>query len=120
VTQPRTFCSPAHPIRCPRDLASDRVLTGQSTEGPLRTVFSIVVGSHTHYFAAATAAEARQWVGALREAWLHCFRHAARSTGGGGGAAAASHRLMAENAVLRESLRVAAVRRSAEDSEYWR
>lgn len=61
---------------------------------------------------------------AIREAWLHCFAHTARRTGGvdgaSGGAMFEGQRLVAENALLRESLRGMAARQSAEEGEYWR
>ncbi|KAI8463909.1 MAG: Lipase/lipooxygenase [Monoraphidium minutum] len=96
-----------------------RILTGGAAEGAGRSVLSVVVGSHTHYLAAETLRDAQRWAAALREAWLHCFQHTARG-GGGGGAVAAGAALAAENAALRESLREAGLRRSAEDGEYWR
>jgi hypothetical protein len=114
------LCSnPRQPASAP---GCPRVLTGQPLDSPTRTVFSVVVGSHTHYLAAETLGEARQWVTALRETWLHCFAHAARASGGGAlsGSAALGQRLAAENAALRESLKGLSARQSAEDGEYWR
>jgi hypothetical protein len=110
------------PSRCMHTILP-RVLTGQPAEGPPRTVFSVVVGSHTHYLAAETPGEAAEWVAALRAAWLHCFKHVARRggcSGGSGDDAGAAQRLAAENARLRESLRAEAERRSAEVGECWR
>jgi len=107
-------------------LIDNRVLTGQPTTGPRRAVFSIVAGAHTHYLAADSLTEAQQWVVSLREAWLHCFAHTARHTSaaeGGGGSSSATavgQRLIAENALLRESLKAQAEKRAADDNEYFR
>jgi hypothetical protein len=98
------------------------VLTGQPDNSPKRTVFSLVVGSHTHYLAAETLQEAQQWVSAVRECWLHCFSHTARSTAavGGSSGAVVSQRLLAENAQLRESIQELHQKVAETDSEYWR
>lgn len=99
-----------------------RVLTGQPASSPTRTVFSLVAGSHTHYLAAETLREAQQWVTAVRECWLHCFSHTARSTGAvaGSSGAVVSQRLLAENAQLRESIQELNQKVAETDSEYWR
>ena len=92
-------------------------------------MFSLVAGSHTHYLAADTPREARQWVSAIREAWLHCFQHTARESHEGAaagglvtvvGAVVTSQQLVAQNALLRESIRELNVQASARDSEYWK
>jgi hypothetical protein len=110
-------------------LSCCRVLTGLPLDGPKRTVFSLVAGSHTHYLAADTSREARQWVSGIREAWLHCFQHTARESrdgvGGTGlvtgvGALVTSQQLVAQNALLRESIRELNVQASVRDSEYWK
>ncbi|WIA17082.1 hypothetical protein OEZ85_013981 [Tetradesmus obliquus] len=99
-----------------------RVLTGQPANSPTRTVFSLVAGSHTHYLAADTLREAQHWVTAVRECWLHCFSHTARSTGAvaGSSGAVVSQRLLAENAQLRESIQELDQKVAETDSEYWR
>lgn len=85
------------------------------------TVFSLVAGSHTHYLAADTEHEAQLWVSVLREAWLHCFSHTARSTGTmQSSSVVVSQQLMAENAQLRESIQELNCKVSAGDYEYWR
>jgi hypothetical protein len=85
-------------------------------------VFSLVAGSHTHYLAAQTLREAQQWVSAVRECWLHCFSHTARSTAAvsGSSGAVVSQRLLAENAQLRESIQELHQKVAETDSEYWR
>eukprot|EP00878_Enallax_costatus_P024829 GHUV01026521.1.p1 GENE.GHUV01026521.1~~GHUV01026521.1.p1 ORF type:complete len:349 (+),score=81.95 GHUV01026521.1:911-1957(+) len=98
-----------------------RVLTGRPLTDPKRTVFSVVSGSHTHYLAADTPREAELWVSIIRETWLHCFSHTARSTGTmQSGGVVVSQRLMAENAQLRESLQELNSKVSQADYEYWR
>jgi hypothetical protein len=56
------------------------VLTGFPADGAKRSVISLTCGSHTLYFAADSVREAQSWVGAIREAWLHCFAHTARES----------------------------------------
>jgi hypothetical protein len=105
-----------------------RVVSGQPAHIPSRAVFSLVAGSHTHYLAAESQREAEAWVTAIREAWLHCFSHTARRTGGGGSGSiavasssvAVSQKLLAENALLRESLQELNQQVAAQDGEYWR
>lgn len=80
-------------------------------------------GSHTHYLAADSLREAQAWVSLIRQTWLHCFAHTARSTGSAGAAAAGvalSQLLVAENALLRESLQALNSKVAAADGEYWR
>ncbi|KAF5839075.1 Lipase/lipooxygenase [Dunaliella salina] len=67
------------------------------------TVFGLVSGSHTIYFAAGTPDEARAWVRAIHEAWVHCFKHTLRGTDTKDQVHETS-RLMAANEALRKSL----------------
>lgn len=97
-----------------------RVLTGQPTDSPKRTVFSLVAGSHTHYLAADTMREAQLWVSAIRETWLHCFSHTTRRTTNGASSVVVSQSLLAQNAQLRESLQELSQKVSQSDYEYWR
>ena len=48
------------------------------------TAFSITAGSHTHFFAVASAAEADEWVAVIRQAWHLCTMYAQRSAALGG------------------------------------
>lgn len=108
-------------------LCTCRVVGAMPAHIPPRATFSLVAGSHTHYFAAESQRDAELWVSLIRETWLHCFRHTARSTGGSAGtmtAAAAgvavSQKLMAENALLRESLQELNQQVTQANGEYWR
>jgi hypothetical protein len=103
------------------------VIGARPTHIPVNATFSLVAGSHTHYFAAESQREAELWVTVICKAWLHCFRHTARSTGGSAGtmtAAAAgvavSQKLMAENALLRDSIQELEGRVTHANGEYWR
>lgn len=93
---------------------------------PPNATFSLVAGSHTHYFAADSQHDAGLWVTVIREAWLHCFSHTARCTGGGGtltttaAGVAVSQKLMAENAILRESIQELNQQVTQANGEYWR
>lgn len=104
-----------------------RVVSGQPPHIPKQAVFSLVSGSHTHYLAAEHQLEAEAWVAAIRETWLHCFSHTARRTGGSMGALntaaaglAVSQKLIAENAVLRESIQELNQQVVHNNGEYWR
>jgi len=104
-----------------------RVLSGKPTLVPCNATFSVVAGSHTHYFAAESQREAELWVCVIREAWLHCFSHTARCTGGSAGGmtvtaagVAVSQKLMAENALLRESIQELNQQVTQANGEYWR
>jgi hypothetical protein len=86
-----------------------------------------VSGSHTHYFAAESQRDAELWVTLIRETWLHCFSHTARCTDGSGGAltaaaagVAVSQKLMAENALLRDSIQSLNQQVTQANGEYWR
>lgn len=65
--------------------------------------------------------QARLWVRALRDTWLHCFKHTLRGTDGKG-AIHDTSRLLAANEALRKSLAATQARGPAatNDSEYWR
>lgn len=99
-----------------------RVLTGQPADSPRRHVFAIVTGSHTHYLAAESLHDAKMWISAIRDTWLHCFEHTSRKTMSGpqAGGMIATQKLAAENALLRESIKELNVKVTASDSEYWR
>jgi PLAT/LH2 domain len=44
------------------------------------TAFAVTAGSHTHFFAAESEADATEWVGAIKQAWFHCAMHTQRSS----------------------------------------
>jgi hypothetical protein len=104
-----------------------RVVSGKPSHIPPNSTFSLVAGSHTHYFAAESQREAELWVSLIRETWLHCYSHTARCTGGRGGTmtasaagVAVSQKLMAENALLHESLQDLKQQVTQANGEYWR
>ncbi|KAL4458577.1 hypothetical protein ABPG75_013442 [Micractinium tetrahymenae] len=74
-------------------------------------VLSVACGSHTHFFAASSPAEARTWVEAITAAWVQCVKHTARG----------AHSPTAEEAlVLREArwrVQTEALRRSVAEAE---
>lgn len=104
-----------------------RVVSGKPPHTPASATFSLVAGSHTHYFAAESQRDAELWVALIRETWLHCFSHTARCTDGSGGAltaaaagVAVSQKLMAENALLRDSIQSLNQQVTQANGEYWR
>lgn len=108
-------------------MLSCRVVSGKPSHIPPNSTFSLVAGSHTHYFAAESQREAEMWVTLIRETWLHCFSHTARCTGGSAGTLTASaagiavsQKLMAENALLRDSIQSLNQQVTQANGEYWR
>jgi hypothetical protein len=103
------------------------VISSRPTQVPTNATFALVTGSHTHYFAAESLREADLWVTVVRETWLHCFSHTARCTSGSRGTLAAtatgiavSQKLMAENAMLRDSIQELNQQVTQANGEYWR
>lgn len=103
------------------------IVSGKPAHLPPHATFSLVSGSHTHYFAADSQHAAELWVSVIRDAWLHCFSHTARCTGGSGtlmsasaAGVAASQRLMAENALLRDSIQELNQQVTQAHGEYWK
>lgn len=104
-----------------------RVVSGKPPHIPASATFSLVAGSHTHYFAAEIQRDAELWVTLIRETWLHCFSHTARCMDGSGSAltaaaagVAVSQKLMAENALLRDSIQSLNQQVTQANGEYWR
>lgn len=102
-------------------------MDGKPAQIPANATFSLVTGSHTHYFAAESQYDAKLWVTSIREMWLHCFRHTARCTGGStasmttaASGVVVSQKLLAENAMLRESLQELNQQVTQANGEYWR
>lgn len=65
-------------------------LTGRM-QGKSLVAFALVVGSHTHFFAANTSAEADAWITAIKQAWFHCAYHTSRASGFSGSAEQQEH-----------------------------
>ncbi|PRW59715.1 lipoxygenase homology domain-containing 1 isoform A [Chlorella sorokiniana] len=85
-------------------------------------VFSVACGSHTHFFAASSPAEAKAWVEAITTAWLRCVKHTSR----GAHTPSAEEALAvkeahwrAESAALRRSLAEAEQQRLRESTAQW-
>eukprot|EP00955_Chlamydomonas_euryale_P109816 365958-Chlamydomonas_euryale.AAC.4 len=65
-------------------------------------------------------AQARRWVKALRQVWLHCFRHTLRGADSVEPALADTSRLMAANHTLTAAVRELEGKAAGADSEYWK
>lgn len=117
-------------VPCITAFAACSVIISKPTQVPPNATFSLVAGSHTHYFAAEGGQRAAElWVTLIRETWLHCFSHTARCTGGGAGVVSltasasgvmVSQKLLAENALLRESIQELNQQVTQTNGEYWR
>ncbi|KAK9811699.1 hypothetical protein WJX72_008565 [[Myrmecia] bisecta] len=69
--------------------------------------FSIQCGGHTHFFAADTACEAKEWVERITAVWVHCVKHAERRITAADSSAMITlqhHQMQAEIAELRKFL----------------
>ncbi|DBA69854.1 TPA: hypothetical protein ACH3X2_012566 [Trebouxia sp. C0005] len=70
-------------------------------------VFSVQCGTHTHFMAASTAAEAQLWVDRITQTWVHCSKFTGRSIRARNLEDSFVHsqqHLLQENAALRQSL----------------
>lgn len=73
-----------------------------------------------HQLFAVLFVQAMAWVKALRQTWMHCFKHTLRGTDPDGAVHGMS-RLMAQNELLRQSLLAhTSLGTHNSDSEYWR
>ncbi|KAL3141352.1 hypothetical protein ABBQ32_004935 [Trebouxia sp. C0010 RCD-2024] len=70
-------------------------------------VFSVQCGTHTHFMAAGTAAEAETWVERITQTWVHCSKFTGRSIRARNLADSFVHtqqHLLQENTALRQSI----------------
>lgn len=70
--------------------------------------------------AAHNAPQSRRWVKALRQTWIHCYKHTLRGADAVEPAIADTSRLMAANQTLTKAVQDLEGKAAGADSEYWK